>query len=470
MQLNKKIIFRYQNFKNKYIKNKSQIGKGDNNPNFDDFDILNTNVEKEKKKDTDLLGEFNMEIINDYTEINSYKDNNMQNRIYNLKILSKLKNGTFPKTQFPLRMISCEDAIHDLASIGANLLQTLPKKFINNKIKELGEPSSFDAIIKIENLINNSNYYDGDFETIQKKNHISDHDGIVLKLNEKKNTSSIKPKYINIISFNLEGLCRQNFTKNDELYIDPTFAQRLELLDIHLRKYIDRNQSFILVCQEIVLQNRVNNENHLYFLNDSCFKILEKLQEIRGQIDIIMKNDEYTSGIFYSNDISIDKKIKIERYEKKKSDDKTNDSSKGSSSISSSSSSFKTNIIPLRKKISNVVIRNKQNEITEEKLKDTVSSSSNNNQLKKKSNAYLINNDFWIVNIHLKASASKNQHIKELTNIIDRVFIENKNIFKNVYLIGDFNHNNIETNTIENLVKSAINESKILKTEQIENQ
>ena len=442
MLLNKKIIFRYKNFKNKYIKNKSQIGKGNNNPlNFDDFDILNTNVEKDRENNGN---EFDMEIINDYTEIYSYIDDNMQNRIYNLKILSKLKDGTFPKTQFPPRMISCEDAIHDLASIGANLLQTLPKDFINNKIKELGDDQSLDAIIKIENLINNSNYYDGDFETIHKLNYISDHDGIVLKLNEKKNTSS--PEYINIISFNLEGLCRQTFTKDGKLYIDPTFAQRLELLDIHLRKYIDGNQSFILVCQEIVLKNKVDNDNHLYFLNDSCFKILEKLQEIRGQNDIYMKNDEFTSGLFYSNDISIDNEIKIERYEKKSED-----------------------LI-----ISNEVIGNEPNEPTQEKLKDNFSSSSSsssssNNELKKKSNAYLINNDFWIVNIHLKASATMNQHIEELTNIIDRVFIENKNIFKNVYLIGDFNHNNIETNTIENLVKSAINKSKILKTEQIEN-
>ena len=292
MLLNKKIIFRYQNFKNKYIKNKSQIGKGN-------YDANNPN-------ENELLEEF--DVLENESLHYKFSLNNQANSSYILKLLSNLENGEIPYTQFPPRMVFCEDAIHDFGAMGANFLQTLPD-FI--KLKEKGDPQSLDAIIKIENETLPSKYNDGNFETIQKYNYVSDHDGIVLKLNKKENNSSIEPEYINIISFNLEGLCRQNFTKGDEPYIDPTFAQRLELLDIHLRKYIDRDQSFILVCQEIVLKDKVKKQDHLFFLNDSCFKILEKLQEIRGSPLISFKTDGFTSGLFYSHDISIDNEIII---------------------------------------------------------------------------------------------------------------------------------------------------------------
>ena len=435
MLFDKKIIFRYQNFKNKYIKNKSQIGKGNNETEGESTsgegesnqEELNTNI----NEDFDL-------IKNDFTGRYFFDSDK-----YNLKLLSKLEDGTIPITQFPPRMVFCEDAIHDLGAISANILQYLP--IIKNKLKEKGEDQSLDAIIKIENEKYPSKYNDGYFETIQKHNYISDHDGIVLKLNKKENTSSIEPQYINIISFNLEGLCRQNFTKGDEPYIDPTFAQRLELLDIHLRKYIDRDQSFILVCQEIVLQKKVNKQDHLFFLNDSCFRILQKLQEIRGSPLYNFKNDGYTSGIFYSDDILINDEIQIERYEKKSDD-----------------------II-----VSSEIIGNKSNEITKEKLKnDNVSSSSNNNQLKKKSNAYLINNDFWIVNIHLKALPTFNMsniqdpHIDELNNIINKLFGDDKYKKQNVYLIGDFNHANKDDSLTLNLVKSAMIDRSVFVPEQ----
>ena len=268
-----------------------------------------------------------------------------------------------------------------------------------------------DAIIKIENLNYNSNYLDGNFEIIEKFNYISDHNGIVLKLNklinenaeiilENKITDQEKekleglaakekqqeeekeeeklPKYINIISFNLEGLCRQNFTdkKTNKIVFDELFEKRLELLDIHLRKYIDQDQSFILVCQEIVLKDKVNNQNHFDFLINSCERICEKLKEISNNNNITFKEDGFTSGIFYSTDISIDDEISIERFEK--SDDKINDSSKGVSSISSSSSSssssYKTNVIPLKNKIS----------LNYGNIKKDYVSSNSNDKLKKK--------------------------------------------------------------------------------------
>ena len=192
MLLNKKIIFRYKNFKNKYIKNKSQIGKGNNdptNPN-EEFHILNSNEEDQygegEQVDDGLLvlNPDDMEIIDNQTEIFSYIDDNDQIHRYHLKILSVLEKGTFPKTQFPQRMIFCEDAKHDIGAIGANLLENLPVEIINDKLKEKGKPSSLDAIIKIENLNYNSNYLDGNFEIIEKFNYISDHNGIVLKLNK----------------------------------------------------------------------------------------------------------------------------------------------------------------------------------------------------------------------------------------------------------------------------------------------
>ena len=106
-----------------------------------------------------------------------------------------------------------------------------------------------------------------------------------------------------------------------------------------------------------------------------------------------------------------------------------------------------------------------------------MSSSSNNDQLKKKSNAYLINDDFWIVNIHLKAPPAFNieniiksdkshpyytKHIDELKNIIKTLFEYDSG--KNVYLIGDFNNNNLKFLTI-NLVSSAMKDLNNLFTE-----
>ena len=435
MNINK-YKYRYINFKNKYIKNKSQIGKGNNNNLNNDENELDATQNPDK----------GFEIIEGFTNKYLFHDN-----IYNLKLLSILKNGTIPITQFPQRMIFCEDAIHDIGAMGSVLLQNLSTIINNNLIEKRnlpgldaiikkGDPSSLDAIIKIENENYNSQYYDADFETIQKLNYISDHDGIVLKLNEIKNTSSIKSEYINIISFNLEGLCRQTLQKNDKIYIEHIFAQRLELLDIHLRKYIDRNQSFILICQEIVLQKKVSNNEHSKFLENSCFEILKKLKEIRGSNDITVINDGYTSGIFYSLDNKINNIIEIERFEKKKSEEVF---------------------------ISNEVLGNESNEITLEVLKDNVSSNSNNTVLKKKSNAYLINSDFWIVNIHLKASASLEQHVDELRNIINMLFTNNNYNNQNVYLIGDFNHANTDDNPTLDLVNLAITNKSVLVPEQV---
>ena len=101
-----------------------------------------------------------------------------------------------------------------------------------------------------------------------------------------------------------------------------------------------------------------------------------------------------------------------------------------------------------------------------------MSSSSNNNQLKKKSNAYLINNDFWIVNIHLKALPTFNMsniqdpHIDELNNIINKLFGDDKYKKQNVYLIGDFNHANKDDSLTLNLVKSAMIDRSVFVPEQ----
>ena len=132
MLFNKKIIFRYQNFKNKYIKNKSQIGKGN-------YDANNTNEDE-------LLEEF--DVLENESLHYKFSLNNQANSSYILKLLSNLENGNIPYTQFPPRMVFCEDAIHDLGAIGANLLQNLP--IIDSKIKEKGDDQSLDAIIKIE--------------------------------------------------------------------------------------------------------------------------------------------------------------------------------------------------------------------------------------------------------------------------------------------------------------------------------
>ena len=256
MLFGKKIKFRYQNFRNKYIK--TQIGKGDNN------------VPHEKQSDATFQNELDDEfdVLENEDLYYKFKLIDQDNIFYKLKLLSELEGNMIPYTQFPPRMIFCEDIIHNVGAIGANVLKNLPE-FI--KLKEKGENQSLDAIIKIENENYNSIYNDRDFETIQKLNYISDHDGIVLKLNKKENTSnsaSNTSNNINIISFNLEGLCRKNY-KNKEtnkIIFDPIFAQRLELLDIHfdINLYLKDNAFDILNIND---QKKTNDFIDLIFKN-----------------------------------------------------------------------------------------------------------------------------------------------------------------------------------------------------------
>jgi len=356
MQLNKKIIFRYQNFKNKYIKNKSQIGKGNDD---NDFEIIESkfNYKFELKK---------KEIENTFI----------------LKLLSTIDDD-FPKTQFPSRMLFCEDNAHNVAALGSQLVNILPNNVTKN-FSNLGSPSSLDAIIKIENSSSND-FEESEFEIINKLNYISDHNGIVLKLKK-------LDEKINLISFNLEGLCRCIYPEYDK-----NFEQRLELLEIHLRKYV--NDPFVLICQEIVLKNKVNDNDHIFFLEDTCNRILNKIIEMTSY-NVNYIHDKYTSGIFFSNNLNINERIEIVRKE------------------------------------------------NEEIIKSSI--------LTKKSNAYLINNNFWIVNIHLKALANKENHIEELTNIISKLFNNENYNFESVYLIGDYNHDNTKNDPTIDLVSSAM--------------
>jgi hypothetical protein len=195
-------------------------------------------------------------------------------------------------TQFPSRMVNCEGTGHSTAA-GLSYLAS----FLTN------QDSNLDAIIEIRN--GKTVYNEPNFERVEyldnENPYISDHNGIVLYL-------STNHMVFNIISSNLEGLCRQ--TKNDS-------HNRINMITNYFKDVIQKGS--ILVCQEIVLQKLAKTKLSMdeEWVDVVGNEILSKLKSINDNLFFL--SDNYTGGIFYDSSVwKLEKTINISRlYDKK---------------------------------------------------------------------------------------------------------------------------------------------------------
>ena len=200
-------------------------------------------------------------------------------------------------TQFPSRMANCEGTGHTTAARLSYFAS-----FLTN------QDSNLDAIIEVRNsatILENMPTFERIkyMENEKDKPYISDHNGIVLYLSTKNDTN------FNIISSNLEGLCRQ--TKNDS-------HNRINMITNYFKDVIQKGS--ILVCQEIVLQKLANTKLSMdkHSVDVVGNEILSELQTINNKL--VFLSDTYTGGIFYDSSVwELQKTIQISRlYNNKK--------------------------------------------------------------------------------------------------------------------------------------------------------
>lgn len=325
-------------------------------------------------------------------------------------------------TQFPARMRHCESKTHTtgaLLSIGASYLSE--------------QNSNLDGIVEIRNATNVTS--EPTFEGIKYLDndnpYISDHNGISLYLSVNSSTKS--PMNFNIISCNLEGLCRT--TESDRKY-------RIGLIKDYFKDFIMKGT--IMICQEIVLQILAKSKLSLPRIakpdeeeEDETFSLVgiaeeRKWVDIAGEeignqlqtlnSDFIFKSDSYTGGIFYDSSVwRLEKTIDISRLYNKKLESKF-------------------------------------------------------------SNAYLFSCIstrciFWVVNIHLKAFPPgstehtldfirggdnvNTAHIIELSNIIGKLLVESTFGRIPIYLCGDYNNNSPKLILVEKAIEEYVKSSSL---------
>ena len=304
-------------------------------------------------------------------------------------------------TQFPSRMRHCEGIGHTFAA-GLSFVGS----FLSN------QDSNLDGIVELRNptILKSEPTFKG-VEYLDTKPYISDHNGIVLDL-------SVDTIDFNIISCNLEGLCRQ--TKYDSRY-------RIKKIKDYFTDVIKKGS--IIVFQEIVLQKLANSKLDITDEEDEESVIVKKDkwvdvvgEEILSQLESINENliflsDTYTGGIFYDSSV----------WELKK-------------------------IIDIRRFY-------------------------NNSFWPKFSNAYLFNCIstkclFWVVNIHLKAfppgsiehsldllNSNENvdkAHIIELDHIVGKLLIESNYCRIPIYLCGDYNNHSPKDILVEKAIEKCM--------------
>lgn len=193
-------------------------------------------------------------------------------------------------TQFSKRMRNCESLSHTAAS-------------------KIETSSSLDAVIKV---INQNSEFDL-FKTInyeilkpkQADDYASDHDGVKVRLQTKNLIPHPRLDFrsnfsFNLVSFNLEGLCRQkgNYT---------IFQERLKNLKNILTPIVD--SGFIMVCQEIVLQ-KIDSQDEILEENGKTIKT----NISNDKVKLNFKSDGFTGGIFYDSNVwKLEKTVEIKR-------------------------------------------------------------------------------------------------------------------------------------------------------------
>ena len=183
------------------------------------------------------------------------------------------------------------------------------ESFYHTVASNIESSSSLDAVIK---LINQNSEFDL-FETInyeilkpeREADYVSDHDGVKVRLKTRNlishPTLDIRTNLsFNLVSFNLEGLCRK--TPDDIM-----FKSRLEKLKNILKSHV--NYGFLMVCQEIVLQ-KIKSQDKLLKENGEMIK--NKITNNRVKLNF--ESDGFTGGIFYDSNVwNLEKTIEIKR-------------------------------------------------------------------------------------------------------------------------------------------------------------
>ena len=272
-------------------------------------------------------------------------------------------------TQDPNRMKDCESVAHTGMSY-------------------MGLPgTSLDGIIKVVNTKSNLDVFKTlNYEILRPKNpndYVADHDGIMTKLNHDN-------LFFNLVSFNLEGLCRKSSK-------DPMYPERLGRFEKLMRPNI--TPGFIMTSQEIVLQLKDKIQQKT-FLEENGGKIKDILNRVNGNIEFVP--DGYTGGVFY------DKKI----WEMKESVEIL----RPGSDKRSNAYLFNTRIGNKRLWVVNIHLKAKKRANTPTRY-STLSS----------------------LMSYVGIESSDITHTKELSNILNHVEEKNKRFNYPVYFCGDYN-------------------------------
>lgn len=203
--------------------------------------------------------------------------------------------GDYP-TLFPERVRGCEGKAEHFVLGAAASIKTLD--------------SSFDAIVKI---VNNSDRNPNlkletkKMEVINKINYMSDHNAIMIKLQNPDTRFNF-----NLLSFNMEGLC-------DRDYYPGEFSKRLELLEVHVNRFV--TPGFIMVCQELVLQKYIERLEETGQIIKELLN--DYLESKTGSRPIHFMSDGFTGGIFYDDSIwNLNTLVEIHRFNPQKTEDK----------------------------------------------------------------------------------------------------------------------------------------------------
>jgi hypothetical protein len=125
----------------------------------------------------------------------------------------------------------------------------------------------------------------------QDDHNLSDHDAIILNLQFEK---SLENMPFNIISMNLEGLCK---VKKDDKY------RYIEYMNSYFYPHI--KVGTIMVFQEVILKHLVNTlyRKDVFEIDEAGNQILKVLQKDNPDIQLKFISDTYTSGILYDTSV-----------------------------------------------------------------------------------------------------------------------------------------------------------------------
>ena len=213
-------------------------------------------------------------------------------------------------TQFPRKMSGCEDAGHTGIALATRAAESA--------VGEIG--SSFDGVVSIKRQsrrpspdIKSEVYYTGDLT-------IADHDPIITTVDGN----------IFMISHNIEGLCKYKISeyKGDS----QIFLQRLRnygMFLVKLKELIGDYRGLVFVYQELVLQERVDQQGMKNQANELLTQLATSIQDVFGILSVNTRThyDDYTGGVVVvsrDNQINLTNILEVRRRGDQTQDKKSN--------------------------------------------------------------------------------------------------------------------------------------------------